>query len=1145
MSQIEDALTESERTELEKLLATPRPNRPPRDDLVRALSPRPLLERYDDVPDSRPILQGFLARFDEWTEIDSFYEGHFLERVLPGAFAKTFAENSRIRCVFQHGRDPFVGDKPLGPIEVLEEREDDGAWYEVPLLATSYNADLIPGLEADLYGSSFRFRVVREDYVERPGRSEHNPRGIAERTLRELEVYEFGPVTYPAYLGASAGLRSMTDELVLSKLADGDEERLEELVAAVRSQRKGRTRTRSVTISGDSSELESRLAEAGLGNEASVFTGDVSVSEVVYPDVAAAVAFGDWNVEFGGVREGEKTGTTRDESLAVRTLESRAMKYVRETAWAMHPAALATIKAILAERASGYRPTADEIAERIGHADRDREDELSGPVAKLALTGSIFPRADALSETSGAQSLETFRGRLRQALDDESVRAIVIDVDSPGGSVEMVPETAAEILAGRDRKPIVAVANTWAASAAYWLASAATELVVTESGEVGSIGVFMAHTDLSGALEQAGEDVTLISAGKYKTEGNPFEPLSGEAEAHLQEQVDAYYQMFVKGVAKARGTSVADVRDNFGEGRMVMAREAVSRGMADRVGTLDETIARLEKETGRTPRAAEASELAAEAGEAGGESDAGPSAHLAEADADAGQEPTSAIPTTTKEASEMTADELRARQTEIRARLDEIASEFGARVLPTATQEEWDALSEEWDRNDVAIKASDRRQATLARMDGSGDRDRFVDGGGAEDGGRFSTGADRRRVPADPYDYSAYRSMARDEATLSAALIDGARTILERAVFPHPNADKEKNRAHIERLLEADAGAQDDETVDFESSVLARRIILTGSPQYRRAFGKYLSFAGLTTSEQQVLSRAERALNITTDAQGGYAIPFFLDPSIILTSDGTVNPLRSISRVETITGNEWRGITSEGITASYDAEAQEVSDDTPTIGQPVANVQKAQAFVPFSIEVGQDWAGMQSELARLLQVAKDDLEAEKFMIGVGAASNEPEGLLVGATETVVTAGAGAFVDDDLFALEAALPERFLARASILGSRFAFTRIRQFDTNGGAAFWVDLRDGLPPGVIGYPAYVQSFLDASLTGGSQLLVLGDFSQFLIVDRVGLNIEVIPHLFGPNRRPTGQRGLYAYWRNTSKVLVPNAFRVLVVAT
>ncbi|NDU92296.1 MAG: S49 family peptidase, partial [Ferrovum sp.] len=152
---------------------------------------------------------------------------------------------------------------------------------------------------------------------------------------------------------------------------------------------------------------------------------------------------------------------------------------------------------------------------------------------------------DALSGP-GSTSTQMFTAALQDALADETVGQILIDIDSPGGSVYGVAELASEILNARSQKPVVAIANSLAASAAYWVGSAATEFYCTPGGEVGSIGVWQAHEDISGALLYEGIDVTLISAGKYKVEGNPYEPLTEEATAFLQSRVDEYYSVFVE-----------------------------------------------------------------------------------------------------------------------------------------------------------------------------------------------------------------------------------------------------------------------------------------------------------------------------------------------------------------------------------------------------------------------------------------------------------------------------------------------------------------------------------------------------------------------------------------------------------------------
>lgn len=171
--------------------------------------------------DNGTVLSGHFAVFDIWTEINSWYEGRFLESLAPGAFAKTINESrDQIKVQFDHGFDFHVGDSPLGPIDDLRE-DDIGAYYEVPLLDTDYNRDRILPLlrgrllsgedRGSLLGASFRFRVMKEEWTEDPGVSEHNPDGLPERVIKEVRLFEFGPVVFPAYPEATAGLRSLTD----------------------------------------------------------------------------------------------------------------------------------------------------------------------------------------------------------------------------------------------------------------------------------------------------------------------------------------------------------------------------------------------------------------------------------------------------------------------------------------------------------------------------------------------------------------------------------------------------------------------------------------------------------------------------------------------------------------------------------------------------------------------------------------------------------------------------------------------------------------------------------------------------------------------------------------------------------------------
>jgi capsid assembly protease len=214
-------------------------------------------------------------------------------------------------------------------------------------------------------------------------------------------------------------------------------------------------------------------------------------------------------------------------------------------------------------------------------------------VAVLPVYGLIMHRPSMdLSGPGGASTLQVSRA-LRQAVDDPNVSTIVFDMDTPGGSVEGVDELAAEIFEARKKKKIIAISDCLCASAGYYLASQASELVVSPSSMTGSIGVYCMHEDDSEMLSKLGVKITYIKYGENKTEGNSTEPLTDSALAHLQEMVDEAGVMFEKAVARGRRVSVDEVHKKFGQGRLWTAKRAVNLGLADRVGTLDEILAGL------------------------------------------------------------------------------------------------------------------------------------------------------------------------------------------------------------------------------------------------------------------------------------------------------------------------------------------------------------------------------------------------------------------------------------------------------------------------------------------------------------------------------------------------------------------------
>lgn len=286
------------------------------------------------------------------------------------------------------------------------------------------------------------------------------------------------------------------------------------------------------------------------------------------------------------------------------------MKYAHLLDWlarqplALHPDKIRAIHAALRLKMAGESTEWDGITNHGGvhylaHDARIPPQRASaiarakGRVAVLPVRGVLTHRMGSLEESSGNTTYERLSRTLRSLQNDAEVKAIVLDIHSPGGVTDGVIEMAAEMRAQRGgAKPLVASVNAQAASAAYWLAAQADEIDVTPSGAVGSIGVWTMHEDITGWLEQTGIRDTLISSGKYKTEGNPYEPLGDEARAHLQSEVDAFHDLFIADVAAGRRVSAATVREHFGQGRMVLATEAVVLGMADRVASLEATLNR-------------------------------------------------------------------------------------------------------------------------------------------------------------------------------------------------------------------------------------------------------------------------------------------------------------------------------------------------------------------------------------------------------------------------------------------------------------------------------------------------------------------------------------------------------------------------
>lgn len=399
---------------------------------------------------------------------------------------------------------------------------------------------------------------------------------------------------------------------------------------------------------------------------------------------------------------------------------------------------------------------------------------------------------------------------------------------------------------------------------------------------------------------------------------------------------------------------------------------------------------------------------------------------------------------------------------------------------------------------------------------------------------RHAGGTDRFR---DPWNLNEVRTFGRDPEAVTSEIRSRALDAIER--MPHASdAVREASTRFVERE-------------DQDQSRIARLVLSSSSPTYMHAFVKLMKtreVGQLNAEEQRAYQRAQseaRAMSLT-DSAGGYLVPFQLDPTVILTADGSANAVRRLARVVTATGDVWNGVSSAGVTGSWDAEASEVSDDSPTLGSPNIPIHKGAVFVPISIEAEQDESGVATEVARMVAFEKDRMESVAFVTGSG--SGQPTGIvtaLVASSPSVLVASAttDTFAIGDVYALDSALPARYAAGATWLAHRGIYNLIRRFDTQGGAGLWTTLGNGLPPQLIERPVASAEAMDGvvNATQDNYVLAYGDFSNYVIADRIGTTMEYIPHLFGANRRPTGQRGWYTHFRVGADSVNDAAFRLL----
>ena len=215
----------------------------------------------------------------------------------------------------------------------------------------------------------------------------------------------------------------------------------------------------------------------------------------------------------------------------------------------------------------------------------------AGAVTVIPVSGVITGKPTMWEPYGLTTSVQTVVTQTREAVNNPDVKAVVWDMDTPGGSTSGLAEGHAELMALRGKTPIIAQVNHLSASAGYWIASAADEIVAAPSALTGSVGVYMMHADISKMLEAEGVDVQFIQAGKDKVLGNQFGPLGDAGREYFQGLVDHAYQQFTDAVATGRGVSAAEVRsERFGEGRVLTADAAKKAGMVDAIRTMDQTL---------------------------------------------------------------------------------------------------------------------------------------------------------------------------------------------------------------------------------------------------------------------------------------------------------------------------------------------------------------------------------------------------------------------------------------------------------------------------------------------------------------------------------------------------------------------------
>jgi HK97 family phage major capsid protein len=375
----------------------------------------------------------------------------------------------------------------------------------------------------------------------------------------------------------------------------------------------------------------------------------------------------------------------------------------------------------------------------------------------------------------------------------------------------------------------------------------------------------------------------------------------------------------------------------------------------------------------------------------------------------------------------------------------------------------------------------------------------------------------RRRTRAEVFATEARN--AREAADLAARAIDVVESEGGREVKPEVRSLIERHPGFAEQFRA---------TADPAYASAFARLVLAGD-----AGRAMLSMSDEERSAMQRVSVAEmRAVAVSPDTAGGYAVPQLLDPAIVVNNDGTIGRVRDLARVVTGISDKFTGINSAGITAAWSAEGSEVADGSPELQSNDITAHRATAFVPFSIEVEADWQGMVEQMRVLLADSKDRLENSAFISGDG--SGKPYGIVnrldASTTTEVIVTTSGQIGSVDIYKVLAELPPRYRSNASWVASLSVLNEIRAIGDDKLGNYVTDLTGGYGFALLGRPVFENSEMDAMVTttAAANFAVVGDLSGYTIFDRLGsARVELVSHLFGSNQRPTGQRGLLYFWR------------------